>query len=95
MRKSAGRVEDELDRRLDAWLARAQHALKTGARLGYQETRDSNTVGLLEPADGRGLAPVHSAELLRDVEPTVGLILQDGARFVGEGADGGGGDGAA
>jgi len=89
------RVEDELDRRLDAWLARAQQALKTGARLGYQEVRDSNTVGLLGRPNPDGWHLFTALNSLRDVEPTVGLILQDGALFIGEGADDGGGDGAA
>jgi len=86
-------VEDELARRLDGWLARAQHALKTGARLGYQEARDSNTVGLLDRPTPEGWHLFTALNSLRDVEPTVGLILQDGALFVGEDADGGAGDG--
>ena len=91
----AGRVEDELDRRLDAWLARAQQALKTGARLGYQEARDSNTVGLLDRPTPEGWHLFTALNSLRDVEPTVGLILQDSALFVGESADSVGDDSAA
>jgi Helicase conserved C-terminal domain len=86
-------VEDELARRLDGWLARAQQALKTGARLGYQEARDSNTVGLLDRPTPEGWHLFTALNSLRDVEPTVGLILQDGALFVGEDAEGGAGDG--
>jgi hypothetical protein len=88
------RVEDELARRLDAWLARAQQALKNGARLGYQEVRDSNTVGLLSKPTPDGWHLFTALNSLRDVEPTVGLILQDGALFVGEGTKGLGADGA-
>ncbi len=88
-------VKDELDRRLDAWLARAQQALKTGARLGYQEARDSNTVGLLDRPAPEGWHLFTVLNSLRDVEPTVGLILQDGALFIGEDTNGGGGEGAA
>ena len=91
----AGRVEDELDRRLDAWLARAQQALKTGALLGYQEARDSNTVGLLDRPTPEGWHLFTALNSLRDVEPTVGLILQDSALFVGENADSAGDDSAA
>ncbi len=86
-------VEDELARRLDGWLARAQQALKTGARLGYQEARDSNTIGLLDRPTPEGWHLFTALNSLRDVEPTVGLILQDGALFVGDDADGGAGDG--
>jgi superfamily II DNA/RNA helicase len=91
----SGLVEDELDRRLDAWLARAQQALNTGARLGYQEARDSDTVGLLDRPSPDGWHLFTALNSLRDVEPTVGLILQDGALFVGGDAGGAGGDGAA
>lgn len=79
-------VEDELDSRLDGWLARAQQAVKTGAKLGYQERRDSDTTGLLRRP---GIDPwdlFTALNSLRDVEPTVGLILSDGALFPG--ADG-------
>jgi hypothetical protein len=88
-------VEDELDRRLDTWLARAQQALKTGARLGYQEARDSNTVGLLGRPTPDGWHLFTALNSLRDVEPTVGLILQDGTLFVGGDAEGEGDDSAA
>ncbi|HXH88717.1 MAG TPA: helicase-related protein [Gaiellaceae bacterium] len=75
-------VEDELDTRLDGWLARAQQALKTGARLGYQDARDSDTVGLLQRPTPAGWDMFTALNSLRDVEPTVGL-LQEGALFPG------------
>jgi hypothetical protein len=85
-------VRDELQARVDRWLARAQQAVKTGAKLGYQEARDSDTVGLLQrPAPG-GWDMFTALNSLRDVEPTVGLILQDGALFPGASSDGADGD---
>ena len=81
-------VEDELDIRLDNWLARSRRALETGARLGYREARDSNTVGLLRRPSTEPWDMFTALNSLRDVEPTVGLILSDGALFPG--ADGGG-----
>jgi hypothetical protein len=76
-------VEDELDLRLDRWLAAAQQALNTGARLGYREKRDSNTVGLLRAPSTEPWDTFTVLNSLRDVEPTVGLILSDGALFPG------------
>lgn len=88
-----GLVEDELDSRLDGWLARAQQALKTGARLGYQEARDSDTVGLLRRPGTEPWDRFTALNSLRDVEPTVGLILSDGALFPGADGSGRGDDG--
>ena len=63
--------------RLDQWLAEAQnHA--GGRVLGYDEKRDSVTVGLLNRP---GLEPWDDftcLNSLRDVEPNVGLIFDDG-----------------
>jgi hypothetical protein len=81
-------VEDELDVRLDGWLARAQHALGTGAKLGYQEKKDSDTVGLLRRPSTEPWDDFTALNSLRDVEPTVGLILSEGALFPGAGAGG-------
>ena len=80
-------VEDELDSRLDGWLARAQQAVKTGAKLGYQAKKDSDTVGLLRKPSTDPWDMFTALNSLRDVEPTVGLILSDGVLFPG--ADGG------
>lgn len=81
-------VEDELDIRLDNWLARSRRALETGARLGYREAKDSNTIGLLRRPSTEPWDLFTALNSLRDVEPTVGLILSDGALFPG--ADGSG-----
>jgi hypothetical protein len=91
--KLAELVEDELDSRLDGWLARIKHVRGTGAKLGYQEKRDSDTVGLLRRPSTDPWDMFTTLNSLRDVEPTVGLILSDGALFPGAGASSGSGDG--
>ena len=71
------KLNAELNDRLDQWLAEAQnHA--GGRVLGYDEERDSVTVGLLNRP---GLEPWDDftcLNSLRDVEPNVGLIFHDG-----------------
>ena len=76
-------VRDMLEQRLDQWLARAAQAVKTGSLLGYEERKDSNTVGLLDRPGPGGWHPFTVLNSLRDVEPTVGLVLQDGPLYPG------------
>jgi ATP-dependent helicase YprA (DUF1998 family) len=77
-------VRAELERRLDEWLRAAQARRETGSVLGYEDARDGRTVGLLSrPAPGRWL-PFTCLTSLRDVEPTVGLVLDDRPLFPGE-----------
>ena len=67
-------VRKEIDNKLDRWLKQAQGQ---GYRLGYRDGRDGTTKGLLRnPGDGawQAFTTLHS---LRDVEPTVGLILKE------------------
>ncbi len=67
-------VRKEIDNKLDRWLKQAQGQ---GYRLGYQDGRDGTTRGLLRnPGEGawQAFTTLHS---LRDVEPTVGLILRE------------------
>jgi hypothetical protein len=69
-------VNDALKARVDHWNARI--AATVGARLGYQGKDDGSTVGLLG-APGDGDWPLFAClNSLRDVEPTVNLILDDG-----------------
>ncbi len=69
-------VRRELDRRLDYWLAEARR--QTGGRtLGYRERRDGLTKGLLKPATLGAWDQFSCLNSLRDVEPSVGLILDD------------------
>lgn len=81
----AEQVSQTLEQRLDDWLALAEHALKTGARLGYREAKDSNTIGLLEKPGPYGWRRFTVLNSLRDVEPSVGLVLEDGPLFPGSG----------
>lgn len=77
-KKEAGyEVRAMLERRLDEWRARAD-GLSGGGRLGYKDRRDGVTKGLLSqpgPGDWDGFTCLNS---LRDVEPTVNLVLSDG-----------------
>ena len=70
------RVRRMLRARIDTWLKRAQPK-PGGARLGYQRERDGLTLGLLERAGMGGWDDFTCLGSLRDVEPTVGLVLED------------------
>jgi hypothetical protein len=75
--KEAGdEVRKELKHRLDFWLAQAakKHG---GSKLGYQERKDGLTRGLLQqPTLGRW-EEFSCLNSLRDVEPTVNLVIDD------------------
>jgi hypothetical protein len=65
-----------LQRRIDLWLAQARRPAG-GSRLGYRDKRDQVTKGLLQkPGVGRW-EPFTCLNSLREVEPTVGLVLDD------------------
>ncbi len=75
--KEAGaEVRRMLERRLDDWRARAD-GLAGGGRLGYKEKKDGVTKGLLRPPSIGEWDSFTCLNSLRDVEPTVGLILSD------------------
>jgi hypothetical protein len=76
-------VRELLEVRVDEWLARVEQASRTGAKLGYQEQRDSDTIGLLSRPKPGVWDRFTSLNSLRDVEPSVGLVLRDGALFPG------------
>jgi hypothetical protein len=78
----ANLVRAELNERVDEWIASAQRATG-GATLGYQGEKDGVTVPLLQRPDVGPWSPFTCLNSLRDVEPTVKLIL-DGR---GPGAD--------
>jgi len=78
-------VREMLEQRVDEWLARSSQAKKTGALLGYEERKDSNTVGLLDRPTPGGWHRFTILNSLRDVEPSVGLVLQDGPLYPGGG----------
>ena len=77
-RAEVGRgVLDYLESLKETWLRKAGDT-QGGKRLGYQGQRDGLTVPLLEVA-GRGeRQPFSCLNSLRDVEPSVNLILDDG-----------------
>ena len=76
-RKEVGdAVKAMLNQRIDLWLAQAQRP--TGGNiLGYQKSKDGLTPGLLERAGLRPWELFTCLTSLREVEPTVGLILDD------------------
>jgi hypothetical protein len=70
------RVKKMLTQRVDFWLARAQRP--TGGNiLGYQVSKDGLTPGLLERPGVGPWEMFTCLTSLREVEPTVGLILDD------------------
>lgn len=72
----ADQVTAELKKLLDTWRDQASRT-SGGRQLGYKEKRDGLTVGLLHsPASGRW-DDFTCLNSLRDVEPGVGLILDD------------------
>ena len=72
--KTATLVQQELEARLDYWLEQAENLIG-GAALGYQPQRDGLTQGLLEQAGHGDWQPFTCLNSLRNVEPTIGLIL--------------------
>ena len=70
------RVQQHLKSRLDVWLKAAQPKAG-GARLGYQSEKDGLTLALLgRPGKGQW-DDFTCLGSLRDVEPSVGLVLDD------------------
>jgi hypothetical protein len=69
-------VSAELNERLDEWLSRAQD-LHGGARLGYDTERDGKTLPLLRRPGIGPWDPFTCLNSLRNVEPPVGLVLED------------------
>lgn len=69
-------IHAELAERRDKWLARAA-ATTGGARLGYKAAADGLTLGLLQEPGLTDWQDFTCLNSLRDVEPTVNLILRD------------------
>lgn len=70
-------VRAELNERLDQWLAEAQKSAG-GRVLAYDEKKDGVTVGLLRRPSLDPWDDFTCLNSLRDVEPTVGLVLDEG-----------------
>jgi hypothetical protein len=76
--KAVGKdVQRALEVRLQEWQARAKP--KAGAaKLGYQDAKDGQTEGLLLRATGDPWETFTCLNSLRDVEPTVTLLIDEG-----------------
>ncbi|BAU14386.1 helicase domain protein [Leptolyngbya sp. NIES-3755] len=70
------RVKQELELKLNYWLEQATN-LMGGAVLGYQPQKDGVTQGLLTQPGQGDWQPFTCLNSLRNVEPTIGLILDD------------------
>jgi hypothetical protein len=70
-------VEAELLDRLDQWLHEAQSA-ESGRIVGYRDKKDGRTVGLLHQPSLEPWDEFTCLNSLRDVEPSIDLILDDG-----------------
>lgn len=75
-REIGAEVRRMLERRLDEWRAHAD-GLSGGARLGYKKKNDGVTRGLLHVPSLGDWDNFTCLNSLRDVEPTVGLVLSD------------------
>ena len=69
-------VDQELGERIDEWLNQIQQ-IGAGARLGYKEVRDGQTLGLLKSAEGNVWDDFVCLNSLRDVEAGAPLLLDD------------------
>ncbi len=69
-------VRQELEKRLQGWLARSA-GMTGGAQLGYQGKSDGRTIGLLKSANQTAWEDFTCLNSLRDVEPSINLILRD------------------
>jgi hypothetical protein len=74
-------VKEKLEDLTNYWLTKAANS--TGAVLGYKTRNDSKTLGLLEaPGVNKGWQPFTCLNSLRDVEPSINLVLDE--RGMGE-----------
>jgi hypothetical protein len=69
-------VEAELKRKVDLWQKQAQRT-EGGRRLGYREKADGVTVNLLRKPGLERWEEFTCPNSLREVEPTVNLVLDD------------------
>lgn len=70
-------IRTELNSRIDLWLSRARKLASGGSKLGYKEEKDGRTLGLLENPNNFGRDVFTCLTSLRDVEPSVNLILNN------------------
>jgi hypothetical protein len=69
-------VREALQQRIDSWRDRALR-MRGGARLGYKDSRDGLTLGLLEMPGAAAWAEFTVLNSLRDVEPEAALTFND------------------
>lgn len=74
--KTRDLVKQELEAKLDYWLEQATNSVG-GSVLGYKTKKDGVTVGLLEEPGQGGWQPFTCLNSLRNVEPSIGLILDN------------------
>ncbi len=74
--ETEARVRADLAALIDFWRARAQKT-SGGARLGYMEKKDGQTLGLLQATDAGPWQDFTCLNSLRDVEPMVNLVLDN------------------
>lgn len=72
---AADGVREMLNQRKAHWLRAAAEAQVV--TLGYQEKRDGTTIGLLKPAGSGAWGPFTCLNSLREVEPSIHLVLSD------------------
>ena len=73
--KTGADIEQALSQRLDEWIAQTQTT--GGAVLGYAGRKDGHTISLLKRPSEEDWQRFTCLNSLRDVEPTVTLILDD------------------
>jgi hypothetical protein len=71
-------VKQEIENKIDLWLD-AINNMTGGTRLGYQKKKDGLTLGLLKEARAGRWEDFTCLRSLRNVEPTVGLVLSESA----------------
>ncbi|OKH33164.1 helicase [[Phormidium ambiguum] IAM M-71] len=74
--KTRDLVKQELEAKLDYWLEVAANSVG-GSILGYQTKKDGVTLGLLEQPGQSNWQPFTCLNSLRNVEPSIGLILDE------------------
>jgi hypothetical protein len=70
-------VRTALDTRISHWGHQIASMSGGGARLGYRDKRDGRTVGLLRKPEPRNWETFTCLNSLRDVEPSVNLVLNE------------------
>uniref|UniRef100_B8HYW1 Helicase domain protein n=1 Tax=Cyanothece sp. (strain PCC 7425 / ATCC 29141) TaxID=395961 RepID=B8HYW1_CYAP4 len=73
---TAEEVQQELLTKLEYWLDQVNN-LQGGASLGYKTEKDGKTLALLEYPGNQDWLPFTCLNSLRNVEPTISLVLDD------------------